>query len=115
MSTSQWTLAQGALVGTNYTGAGLDDFHFAKAHYQFDNPATADVDETGTMKIELKGQVAKYLKVVAGSTVDNVTLEKISGIASPTQNWDGTIEITGYDVFGKGHTYSIPVVLLFKY
>ena len=67
------------------------------------------------MKIELKGQIAKYLKVVKTSTVDNVVLEKISGIASPTQDWDGTIEITGYDVFGKGHTYSIPVVLLFNF
>ena len=115
MGVSEWTLAHGALVGTNYTGAGLDDYHFAKAHYQFDNPETADVDETGTMKIELKGQVAKYLKVVKTSTVDNVVLEKISGIASPTRNWDGTIEITGYDVFGKGHTYSIPVTLLYRY
>ena len=115
MSMSKWTLAQGALVGTNYTGAGLDDYHFVKAHYEFDNPETADVDETGTIKVELKGQVAKYLKIAAGSTVDAITFEKISGIASPTQNWDGTIEITGYDVFGKGHTYQIPVVLLFNF
>ena len=114
MNTSTWTLAQGALVGTNYTGAGLDTPNFLKAHYEFDNPETADVDETGTMKVELKGQIAKYLKVVKTSTVDNVVLEKISGIASPTQDWTGTIEITGYDVFGKGHTYSIPVVLLYN-
>ena len=112
--TAEWTLAQGALVGTNYTGAGLDGWYYVKAHYSFDNPETADVDETGTIKIELKGQIAKYLKVVKTSTVDNVVLEKISGIASPTQNWDGTIELTGYDVFGKGHTYSIPVVLLYN-
>ena len=113
IGTADWTLAQGALVGTNYTGAGLDDYHFAKAHYQFDNPATGDVDETGTMKIELKGEVARYLKVVTGSTVDNVTLEKISGSASPYDYHHGTIDITGYDVFGKGHTFSIPVVLLY--
>ena len=111
---SNWTLAQGALVGTNYTGAGLDDYHFVKAHYEFDNPATP-ADETGTIKVELKGQVAKYLKIAAGSTVDAITFEKISGIASQTQNWDGTIEITGYDVFGVGHTYQIPVVLLYNF
>ena len=112
---SAWTLAQGALVGTNYTGAGLDHYHFDKAHYQFDNPETTDVDETGTMKIELKGQVAKYLKVVSGSTVTAITFEKISGIASPTQNWDGTLEVTGYDVFGKVHTFVLPIVLLYNF
>ena len=108
-----------------YNGAGIDrnvaeggnGFAFNENYYKFDNPNRAATDPVvNKMTVALDGDITTYLKVSSSTTsINNVILQKIGGVADPKVNISGKVLVSGYDVYGKKHTFTIPVVILFPH
>ena len=84
---------------------------FNPALFNFDNPATDKVEK---LTIELTGNITTYIKVKDGSTTNALTFVKTgyNNLANPTEDIDGKLKISGYDAYGKPHSYTIDVVIL---
>ena len=110
-------LATGVNFAGTWSGAGLNyaagvSVPFNPAYYSFDNPATDKVVEN-SMKFELTGDIATYLKIDdATSTPNAMKVFKVGGISEPTVLIHGNLKMTGYDVFGKKHEFNIPVAIV---
>lgn len=85
---------------------------FNPALFNFDNPATTNKEEK--LSIELTGEITTYITVKEGSTLDELTFVKTgyNNLANPTEDIYGKLKISGYDAFGKSHSYTIDVVIL---
>ena len=93
--------------------AGLTYSTFVRPRYIFDNPATANVEEND-IDIKISGNIATYIELVDNSTTGNLRVRRIASSAEPYEHKDGKITLTGYDVFGKPHSWEISVTLLFN-
>ena len=78
--------------------------------YKVDNTTTDAVEK---LSFEFTGEVAKYIVPVDKNNLAS-GYKKKGGANNPTQNWDGTVKITGYDCYGKKHDFEFPVVILYN-
>ena len=89
-----------------------------RAEYVF-NPNLYKVDNTTTdavteeLTFEFTGNVAKYIEPATKTDLAS-GFKKKGGANNPTVNQEGTVKITGYDCYGKKHTFEFPVVILFN-
>lgn len=118
ISESDDVLATGTLNSGIWSGAGLNyatpaTVPFDPAYYSFDNPATKAVESA--MTFELTGEIATYLKIDPTSSLDAMKVFKVGGVAEPKVNIPGYLKLTGYDVFGKKHEFTIPVELVYNF
>ena len=107
-------LANDAKLLSASTLAGLTTAEkgFQTALYNINNDATTTVTEKLTF--EFTGNVGKYIEPADPNAADLTQgFKKKGGANNPTENMEGTVKITGYDCYGKKHTFDFPIVILF--
>ena len=111
-SAANIVLAKDAQLLSASTLAGLTTAEkgFQTALYNINNDATTTVTEKLTF--EFTGNVGKYIEPVDAANPD-AGFKKKGGANNPTENMEGTVKITGYDCYGKKHTFEFPIVILF--
>ena len=113
-SAANIVLANDAQLLSASTLAGLTTAEkgFQTALYNINNDATTTVTEKLTF--EFTGNVGKYIEPADPNAADLTQgFKKKGGANNPTENMEGTVKITGYDCYGKKHTFDFPIVILF--
>ena len=64
------------------------------------------------LEVEITGNAMTYLD--SNNDLSNLTFSKKGGNAQPTADQAGTIKITGYDCFGKKHSWTVTFTLKFN-
>ena len=98
-------LSASTLAGVTTAGENIFNTDF----YSIDNTATT---ATEALSFEFTGNVGKYIEPVDAADL-TAGFKKKGGANNPTENMEGSIKITGYDCYGKKHTFEFPIVILF--